>query len=55
MYVENEAARKRDEAILNQLPGYLYTIEADGEIPDNSKTPLVTTQAEFVSVSIKFM
>ena len=29
MYAENEPAVNRNEAVLNNLPGELYTIEAD--------------------------
>ena len=29
MYAENEPAIKRNEAVLNELPGELYTIEAN--------------------------
>ena len=32
MYAENEPAMKRNEAVLNDLPGQLYTIEANGKI-----------------------
>ena len=39
---------KRNDAILNEccsnLPGKLYTIEADDKIPDNCKHPLATIQ-----------
>ena len=44
MYAENEPAIKRNEALLNALPGELYTIEADDKIPNNC-IYLVTTQA----------
>ena len=40
MYAENEPALKRNEAVLNELPGELYTIEANDKIPDNCKYPL---------------
>ena len=40
MYAENEPAIDRNEAFLNNLPGELYTIEADYKIPDNCKYPL---------------
>ena len=40
MYAENEPAIGRNEAALNNLPGELYTIEADNKIPDNCKYPL---------------
>ena len=37
MYAENEPAIGRNEAVLNNLPGKVYTIEADDKIPDNYK------------------
>ena len=40
MYVENEPAIGRNEAISNNLPGEHYTIEADNKMPDNCKYPL---------------
>ena len=40
MYAENEPAMKRNEGVLNELPGKLYTIE-----PDNCSYPLVLIQA----------
>ena len=43
--VENEAAMKRNDAILNDLPGKLYAIETDGKIPDNCKYKLATIHA----------
>ena len=36
MYAENESAMKRNDAVLNDLPGVLYTIEAHDKIPDNT-------------------
>ena len=36
---------KKDDAVLNDLPGELYTIEDDVKIPDNCKCPFVTYQA----------
>ena len=45
MYAENDPAMKRNEAVLNELPGQLYTIEANDKIPDNCKYPLVLIQA----------
>ena len=36
---------RRNEAVLNDLPGELYKIEADDKVPDNSKYPLTTIQA----------
>ena len=35
MYAENEPAMKRNEAVLNELPGELYIIKANDKIPDN--------------------
>ena len=40
MYAENEPAISRSEAVLNNLPGEIYTIEADDKIPDNCKYQL---------------
>lgn len=45
IYAENDAARKRDEAVLIDLPSHLYSKEADEKITDDFKHPLVTTQA----------
>ena len=45
MYVENEPAMKRNEAVLNELPGEPYTTETNDKIPDNSKYPLALRQA----------
>ena len=45
MYAENKPAMKRNDAVLNDLPGELYTIEAHDKIPDNYKYPLATIQA----------
>ena len=45
MYAENEPAMKRNDAVLNVLPGELCTTEADGKIPDSCKYPLATIQA----------
>ena len=45
MYVEKEPAMKRNQAVLNDLPGKLYTIEANDKITDNIKYPLVLIQA----------
>ena len=36
---------KRNEAVLNELPGEIYTIEANGKIADNYKYPLALIQA----------
>ena len=35
---------KRNEAVLNNLPGHLYTTEANDKISDNSKYPVALTQ-----------
>ena len=40
MYAENEPTIGRNDAVLNNLPGELYTIKADDKIPDNCKYPL---------------
>ena len=45
MYAENEPAMKRNEAVLNELPGEPYIIEAKDKIPDNCKYPVVLIQA----------
>ena len=39
MYAENEPAVERNEAVLNDLPGELYTVQADHKVPDNCKYP----------------
>ena len=44
MYAENEPAMKRND-VLNDVPGELYTIEADDKIPDNCKYTLTTIHA----------
>ena len=44
MYAENEPAMERNEAVLNDLPGEIYTIEANNKIPDNFKHPLALNQ-----------
>ena len=36
---------KRNDVVLNDLLGELYTIEADDKIPDNCKYPVATIQA----------
>ena len=36
---------KRNETVLNELPGELYTIEANDKTPDNCKYPLALIQA----------
>ena len=45
MYAENERAMKSNEAALNDLPGELYTIEANDKVPDICKYPLALIQA----------
>ena len=45
MYAENEPAMKRNDVVLNDLPGELYTIDSDDKIPDNCKYLLATIQA----------
>ena len=35
IYTENEPAMERNEAVLNDLPSELYTIESNDKIPDN--------------------
>ena len=35
IYTENEPAMERNEAVLNDLPSELYTIEPNNKIPDN--------------------
>ena len=40
MYAENEPAISRNEPVLNNSAGELYTIEADDKIPDNCKYQL---------------
>ena len=39
MYSENELTMKWNNAVLNDLPGDLYKIEAADKIPDNFKYP----------------
>ena len=45
MFAENKPAMKQNEAVLNDLPDELYTIEANDKIPGNCKYPLATIQA----------
>ena len=45
MYAENEPAMKRNEAVLNELPGEPYIIEATDKISDNCKFSLALIQA----------
>ena len=37
MFAENESAMKRNKAVLNKLPGEIYTVEANYKIPENRK------------------
>ena len=43
IYAENESAVKRNDTVLNDLPGDLYTIQANDKIPDKCKHPIATT------------
>ena len=45
MYAQNEPAMKRNEVVLNELPGELYIMEVNDKIPDNCKYPLTLIQA----------
>ena len=45
IYAKNESVMKRSEAVLNELPGELYRIEANDKIPDNCRYSLTLTQA----------
>ena len=45
MHAKNDPAMKRNEAVVNDLPGQLYTIEDNDKIPDNCKYPLALIQA----------
>ena len=45
MYAENEPVIGRNEVVLNNLPGQLYTIGADDKIPNNCKYSLATILA----------
>ena len=45
MYPENDPDMKRNDAVVNYLPGKLYIIEADDKIPDSCKCILATIQA----------
>ena len=40
MNAENEPATKRNEAVLNQMPGDLYKIQGNDKILNNCKYPL---------------
>ena len=44
MYAEDEPAMKRNEAVLNELRGKLYTREANDKSPDNFKYLLALIQ-----------
>ena len=44
LFTEDELAIKRNEDVLNDLPGEPYKIEASYKIPENRKYPLVTIQ-----------
>ena len=45
MYPENNPDMKRNDAVVNYVPGKLYIIEADDKIPDNCKYILAAIQA----------
>ena len=45
MYVENEPTMKRNEVVLNNLTGELYTTKTNDKIPNNCKYPLAFIQA----------
>ena len=45
IYAENEPSMKRNGAVLNDLLGEFYIIEADEKIPNNCKYPLAAIQA----------
>ena len=45
MHADNEPVMKRNEAVLNEFPGKLYTIKAKDKILDNCKYPLALIQA----------
>ena len=45
MYTENKPAMERNEAVLNDFPGELYTVEADDKAADNCKYPLIMIEA----------
>ena len=45
MYEENESALKRHGALLNDLLGQLYIIEANGKISHECQYPLPLIQA----------
>ena len=43
-YIQNESAMKRNETVLKDLTGELYTEEANETLSDSYKYPLATTQ-----------
>ena len=45
IHAENEPAMKKNETVLNELPGERYTTEANDKLPDNYKYPLALIQA----------
>ena len=45
MYGENEAAMKKNKVVLNNLPGELYTIQANDKVPDDCKYALALIKA----------
>ena len=45
MFAENKPAVKRNEAVINLLPGEFYTVEVNDKISDNCKYLLATIQA----------
>ena len=45
MYAESKPSGKRNKAIASDLLGGVYTIEANGKIPDNCKLPLATNSS----------
>ena len=44
MNAENEPAMKRNKVVLKDLPGELYTIEANDKITSTCKYPLALTE-----------
>ena len=45
MYAENESDIKRNEVVLNELPGEHCIVETNDKIPDSCKYLLVLMQA----------
>ena len=43
-YIQNKSAMKRNETVLKDLTGELYTEEANETLSDSYKYPLATTQ-----------